>query len=255
MATGVVISASPGRTARSRRRRTAPMAPFAGAVATAWALLLIAHITGSGDYLHHDAVLDAGGPNAKGLGLFLVGWLALVVAMMIPATWPALARRSTADREDDPSPAGFLGGFLLVWSVAGAAALAFDSSVHQAVHGVPALEARPWLVMVALLGFAGLVQLLPSTARHLRRGGLPLVLDRGGTAAWFHAGRAQGMRCLRADGPLMLVVFATGGALVWTVVGTVVMVAERLPRWHRAVATVAGVALLAAAVLTLLLSV
>ena len=231
------------------------MPPLAAAVAAAWAVVLVGQITGYGDYLHHDAVLDGGGPTPIGLVLFFVGWMAMVVAMMIPATWPGLGRRFPAAPEVDPSPAGFLGGFLLVWSAAGAAALAFDSGVHQAVHGVPALEARPWFVMVAVLGAGGLVQLLPSTARHLAPGRLPLTVERGGSTASFRVGRVEGIRCLRADGPLVLVMFATGGSLLWMVVLTMVMVGERLPRWRRAVTTAAGVGLLAAAVSTVLLSV
>lgn len=230
------------------------MPPFAAVVATAWTVLLVAHVSGSGDYLHHDAVLDGGRPSVLALGAFLLGWMAMVVAMMIPATWPVFARRSSADRGADPSPAGFLGGFLLVWGLAGAGALALDSSLHQAVHGVPALEARPWLVMTAVLAIAGVAKMLPWTVRE-HSALHPFPIRREASGSGFVAGRDLGVRCLRADGPLMLVMFAVGGGMLWMIPLTVVMVVERLPRWHKAVAIGSGLALLAAAVATVALSV
>ena len=229
--------------------------PGAATVAGAWALLVGVQFTGAADPMDHDALLGPRGALAvTGLLQFLAGWSAMVVAMMIPATWLVPGRRSSAALESRPSPAGFLVGLLLVWAPVGVTALVFDSSVHRAVHGIPALESRPWLVTAAALALAGMVQLLPSTARHLARAARGQNADATTPSSGFVAGRTHGVRCLRADGPLMLVMFASGGALAWMAGLTVVMVAERHARWGRAVAIAAGSGLVAAAILTALLS-
>lgn len=173
----------------------------------------------------------------------------MVVAMMLPTTLAAPGGPpGAAGAAFGPRFVDFLGGFLLVWVLAGAAALGMDAVVHRAVHEVAALEARPWLVASALLAVAGAAQLAPSTRRHLADGRLPVVPATRTSA--LVAGRGHGIRCLRADGPLVLVMFAAGGRLVWMLALTVVMVGERSSRAGRYVSVAVGVALLAGALLT-----
>jgi predicted metal-binding membrane protein len=58
----------------------------------AWAVMVVAEVTGASRYLHHDAVLGGASPPWAGLCLFLLGWLVMVAAMMLPGTLPALSR-------------------------------------------------------------------------------------------------------------------------------------------------------------------
>lgn len=215
----------------------------------AWALLVGAEVTGLSRSFHHDAVSGSGGAPWSRASLFLAGWVVMVAAMMLPAIGPTFRRLRTST--GDASLAvlwGFLGGFVLVWAVAGYTLLGLDVTLHRIVDGVPALSARPWLVTATVLGAAGALQLAPWTSRGLAAtGGREAIVDtpRGGITA----GGGHAVGCLRADGALLLVMFAAGGRLGWMVVLTAVMAAERSSRLGRQVAVATGVALLLGAAL------
>ena len=215
----------------------------------AWAIVLGAEAGGLTRYLDHDALLHSGTPAWTGVILFLTGWLVMVAAMMLPATRPALGQiRGRAGGPSSAMVGGYLAGFALTWVLAGSAALGFDMMVHRAVDAVPPLGARPWLVLVALLAAAGAVQLAPSTRRKLDAARRP----DGNTATTvppFAVGRLHGVRCLRVDGPLMLVMFALGGSLGAMAILTAVMAGERSSLKGDRVATLAGLVLVAASVL------
>ena len=239
-----------GRPARGRTQRT-PLAPVGVLVAsaTAWAVLVGGEVTGGSRYLHHDALLGGGAPRLPALAAFLVGWVAMVAAMMLPTTLPAL--RSVVGGAGGAAPGAvraFCGAFVGAWVPVGLLAVGLDAVCHRVVDGVPALAARPGAVAVAVLATAGVLQLAPSTRRRLtattgeeRVGAGPRT---DGSSGWTH-----GLRCIVADGPLMLVGFAAGGQLVWMAALTGVMAAERSRRVGRSVATLAGVALVVGAVL------
>jgi predicted metal-binding membrane protein len=230
---------------------TSPRRLVALVCLSAWALLVSAELTGLDAHLHHDVVAERDGGHWTGPGLFLLGWMAMVAAMMLPTIAPALgpppARRGVLARP----VVAFLAGFAAPWAAAGGALLSFDMVLHRLVDGAPALAARPWLVTTALLGVAGLAQLAPSTWRHLAATARPLaVMDVPGSA--FADGAAHGARCLRADGPLMLVMFAAGASVGWMAPLTVVMAIERSPRLGRQTVALAGIVLLCAAALAAL---
>ena len=237
---------------RARRLLGTAPQPVAAICALAWAVMVVAEVTGVSRYLHHDAVLGGATPPWAGLGLFLLGWLVMVAAMRLPGALPALSRPQSRAGESSPAVlAALLGGFALVWAVVGAVVLSLDMAVHQVVHDLPSLATRPWLVTVALLGVAGALQLAPSDRSRLaatRR--LNTVADRPAEA--FRAGRDHGARCLYADGPVMLVMFAVGGGFGWMALLTGVMTAERSSRAGAQVAVVTGVALLSGAALVAL---
>lgn len=213
-----------------------------GAAAVSWVALVAAHATDFAHHLHHDDVLHDGAAWA-GLLVFLGGWLLMVVAMMLPLVRPSL-RAAPRTR----SVATFVLGFVLVWLLAGAVLLGVDAAVHEAVHAVPALGARPWLIAAAVLALAAATQLAPGTERHLARCTMPWSGWQDGQA--MAGGGRYGLVCMRADGPLMLVMFAAGGGLAWMAAVAVVMAAERRPAGRRRVIRAAGVALLAAALVT-----
>jgi predicted metal-binding membrane protein len=221
--------------------------PVMVAFVVAWSLAIAAELTGVAQHFGHDAVLDRGLPAAAGLGLFLAGWLVMVAAMMLP-TIPAVG---VVEGPGSARPGGlgpFLGGFAIVWAIVGLAALSLDMVVHEVVHGVPALEARPWLVAAGVLGLAGALQLMSSTRRSLAAG--RRVGDRAADGALpaFYAGHRHGRLCLRSDGPLMVVMFAAGGGLAWMAVLTSLMIGERSSRYGSHLAVATGVGLVAAAV-------
>jgi predicted metal-binding membrane protein len=213
----------------------------------AWALLVSAEITGVSAHLHHDAVARASGDQWTATGLFLGGWVAMVAAMMLPATVPLVDRAPAPPSVPGRRVVGaFLAGFALPWTRAGAVLLSFDMSVHRAMDTVPALAARPWLVAAALLGVAGTAQLAPSTRRHLAATAPSRPLAQKPQKA-FVEGANHGVRCVRADGPLMLVMFAAGAGLALMAALTVVMAIERSSRVGRHAVAAAGALLVCAA--------
>ena len=232
-------------TTRSGRSATALPPVVLGAVAGAWLLVLAGELSGAAQVLHHDEVLGGIYPTWAALGLFVAGWTVMSSAMMLPATLPALTR---LDRGGPQWRAGtawaFVAGFVVVWAGFGVAALGFDMAVHRAVEGVAPLAARPTLVAAGLLALAGAVQMMPSTRRTLaasRHSRADAALSR--TSA-FRAGRDHGALCLSCDGPLMLVMFAAAGSLVWMALLTVVMLGERLAVAGPRLASAVGIALL-----------
>ncbi len=236
---------------RQNRRPRVALAGVVAVVVVAWGALIVAERSGLARHAHHDAVLDGSGSGWMGIGLFAAGWVVMVVAMMVPFVIPVAVRVPRgADPLAGPALAVFVVGFLLAWSVAGTLLLALDAAVHEAVHGVPGLEARPWLVATAVLGLAAALQLAPATERQLARCTLPLPGGTGGVRAAWIAGRDHGIRCVRADGPLMLVMFAAGAGLAWMALVTAAMAGQRWSRGRRHVARATGVALLVAAALT-----
>lgn len=223
------------------------------AVGLAWAVLLAAQVAGS-RALDHDALLGGGRVDPAKFALFLVGWQVMVVAMMLPPSFPVL--RDVAARPGRVAP--FLGGFALVWTGFAWCALSVDSVVHRTADLAPWLASRH-LIAAGLLALAGAAALAPVTTRCLsacRRW-------RAGDAVPGDAGRhvgdgaRYGVLCVGCDGALMLLVFGLGkGSVAWMAVAGFAMAVMRtdrlagsLHRWIGGALVVAGAALMAAGLL------
>lgn len=212
-------------------------------VAASWLLLVAAEVTGSG-LLDHDALFESGRVGAAELGLFFVGWQLMVVAMMLPASFPAI-------RAVGPRPLGtgaFLAGFGVVWTVFAWAALSIDSVVHRAVERLPWLEARPGLLAAGLLVLVGLWQFTPQMSRCLAACRSWAPVSGQGVSPRDRAadGVRYGQLCLACDAGLMLVMFAVGGSAAWMAVLALAMVGQRwlhggVHRWIGAIALGAAV--------------
>jgi predicted metal-binding membrane protein len=210
-----------------QHRLVAP-APALGLIGVAWGLLAYASLTGIGAWFGHGHLIEGGLPIQVVLGGFLVGWLVMLLAMMLP-TIPRAGLRSL----------GFISGFLWIWIAFGMVALAFDAGIHWIVHHSPWLRMHLWVIQAGLLATAGFYQLSWLKRRFL----YPCLksaprdgIVEGWRAGWLSVG------CCWA---LMLTGFAAGMAqLGWMVGLTAAMVAER-DRQHSALAaTGAGLFLL-----------
>src|SRR4051794_25607208 len=107
-------------------------------VAPAWAVILTADLTGVAGSLHHHALIEGGPPLPIATVMFLVGWLVMVAAMMVPASHLAIeaveaaTERSPALRRVTER-AGFLAAFAAVWAVFGLLAFVGDDILHHVV--------------------------------------------------------------------------------------------------------------------------
>ncbi len=240
---------------------TTMVASAVGASAVA-ALTILVWWSGSpsGRYLDH-----AGTDHPTGLPMlatFVAAWLLMTVASMLPTALPLLTsfRCVVAGRRGAAGlVAVVVGGFLIVWTLAGVAMASIDLAVHQLVERT-ALGRHTWLIAVGALTLAGTYQLTPLAMRCLHACRSPLgFLGRHWTGApdvrrqSLTIGLDYGLSCLGCCAGLMAVMFAVGMANPWWMVGLgVVSGAEKIASFGRELATATGVVLLVvAAMLTL----
>lgn len=201
------------------------------AVAVAWTCLGFASLSGLGAWLGHAHLLEGRFPIPVVLSSFMGGWLVMLIAMMLPM----LPRQRRAS-------AGFVAGFLWMWTAFGLAALLFDAGIHWSVDHSSWLRLHAWMIQAGLLASAGGYQ-LTSAKRHFLRRCLEPVAAGGIVDGWMAGGVSVG--CCWA---LMLTAFAAGMTQVGWMVGlTLAMVSEReTQRWDYG-APLVGIVLLALA--------
>jgi predicted metal-binding membrane protein len=222
------------------------------AIVLAWAAALAAHAGGHAQLLDHDKLLGTGNASLGRFGLFLAAWIVMVAAMMLPSAVPLvrLFRASSAHQPRAGLVLGaFAGGYIVLWTAFGWAALSFDTTVHRSVDGWPWLSAHSRLVLASVLAVAGLFQFSALKDRCLQACRHPaaylLAHYRRGVPAAFRLGWSHGLFCLGCCWALMLVAFATGMSdLRLMAAFTALMAYEKIGRHGVDVARLAGVALI-----------
>jgi predicted metal-binding membrane protein len=227
---------------RTPRRDRAILGGLLGAMAaTAWLALWLWGSSSARGYLGHDA---AGPSPVVTAGLFVFGWLLMIVAMMLPSSIPLVVTfsRLVGRRRRPGRLVGLLlVGYLAVWTAFGLAAWAADRVVHAAVEALPWLAAHPELILGSTLLIAGLWQFSPLRDRCLEecRSPLGFVLNRWrGTSERreaFALGIAHGAFCVGCCWSLMLVMFGVGmsSLVAMLVLGGVTAVEKNLPEGRR----------------------
>ena len=171
--------------------------------------------------------------SAMLFGTFLVAWVAMMAAMMLPAVLPVVRLYARAATAGNAAPVViFVAGYLALWSAAGIPAFLAWSRLSG-----PVRHADPWggrlagVVAVA----AGLYQLTPLKAMCLRHCRSPLAfflrhgkhLDR--PAGAFVAGGRHGIFCLGCCWMLMVLLIAFGTMqLAWMLALAVLILLERV---------------------------
>ncbi len=239
-----------------------------GVAALAWALLWwwsaspYARYLGHGGWQESAALADL--CRAVPQGTWLVpallhafAWLLMLVAMMLPTTYPLLAlfRRIVAGRADRRSlVAMVVAGFLAVWFVFGLAAHAADLLVEAALQRVPGLAARAWVVGAVVLAGAGLFQFSALKYRCLEACHTPFSFimarwhGRAPRREAWRLGAGHGLFCIGCCWALMLLMFLVGtGNVGWMLVLAAIMAAEKNLRWGRKLRAPLGVALIGSA--------
>jgi predicted metal-binding membrane protein len=237
-------------TARSGR----VLAPIlVGLSALAWLTLLLWGRSPSGRYLDHQQ-LDGSG-DALVLPVFVLGWLLMMVAMMLPTSLPLVRLFDTmTQRRADHRRLVLLllVGYLGVWSVFGVVVHALDATLHALVRESAWLAERAWLFGPAVLVLAGAYQFTPLKHHCLNECRSPLSFI---TERWrgrrelrtaVRLGIDHGAFCVGCCWSLMLLMFAVGvGSLAWMFGLGAVMAVEKNASWGRRLSTPVGIALVA----------
>ena len=167
-------------------------------------------------------------------GTFLVAWIVMMAAMMLPSSAPMflLFRLSASDGpHGELRTLAFAAGYLLVWAVVGVVVLL----AQQLLDLVVSPDLRPLGVAAVLLA-AGAYQFTPLKATCLRACQTPadfLVRHwRSGTLGALRLGFDHGLYCLGCCWALMAVLVAAGGmGLAWVaLIALIVLVEKLVPR-------------------------
>lgn len=148
------------------------------------------------------------------LGAFVVGWIAMMAAMMLPAVVPVVRLYARAARAGTVAPAPvFVTGYLLVWGAVGLPAWwAWHSLAEPIAAGAPAAARAAGAALV----LAGLYQLSPAKRSCLRHCRSPMGFflrlhgDLRSPHVALRAGAAHGTLCLGCCWALMAVLVAVG---------------------------------------------
>jgi predicted metal-binding membrane protein len=244
---------------QSEPRWRLPQPTLVWAIAVSWAVAVAAQVSGRGQALHHDALAKDGVPPWAALGLFLLAWQLMIVAMMLPTSLPLIGLFSRASA-NQPRPqrakATFLGGYAAVWTGFGAAAFLGDLGIHRLVERSAWLASRPALMGGAVLVVAGAFQFSRLKDRCLmvcrHPAGYLRQHYRRGTGAAFRLGAGHGLFCVGCCWALMLVAFAAGVASLWWMAAlTAAMVFEKTGRQGQRGVRPIGLGLLALGILML----
>jgi predicted metal-binding membrane protein len=189
-----------------RTLATAIIAALLGCAAAAW-------LVSAGQAA---SMAGMGGMAMVGAGLFLVTWVAMMVAMMFPAVVPVVLTHAGVVRsrgEGTVPTVAFVVGYLVVWMVAGLVPLGaihlLGSSIATPVSG--------WLLRLggAVVVLAGAYQLTPLKSACLRACRSPLSFMGthdlgGGSSAAARAGISYGVNCVGSCWALMAVLAVLG---------------------------------------------
>lgn len=192
--------------------------------------------------------------STMSLAAFLIAWVAMMAAMMLPAVLPVVGRYARTAGGNAAAAIVFVVGYLAVWTVVGIPA--FVASTHLN----PVLHTCPWVGRIAgaVAVVAGLHQLTPLKAtclRHCHRS-MSLSVRPGdhlsSAPGAVLAGGRYGIYCLGSCWMLMGVLIAFGTMqLAWMLALSVVIWLEKVApfgdhirRATAAILVVLGLALL-----------
>jgi hypothetical protein len=177
-------------------------------------------------------------PMSHELTAFAAGWVLMVIAMMVPTIARPMLRISAGSATRAMS---FMSGYVLAWTL--------SLPIALLVMRAPIWSTTSVLVLWIAVGF---YQLLPTTAKNLRR-----CRSLDATSSAGSLGARQGISCMIACLPMMLAVMLS--IMVWetAVVPTALivlaacafMIWEKSPSVSRTAIRASGVALVLASIL------
>ena len=218
-------------------------------IIAAWILLFAWQRSTYAGMLGHEALSHHHISFAAHLSLFLLSWLLMIVAMMLPVSLPAIIDASPNSPRSYAATASVVAGYLAPWLLFGLLAFLGDSVLHDvAGHGGP-MERYAGFINPAIILAAGLYQLTPAKRGFIDRcrsavnAAAPVARDR--MTGSLSRGLRLGLNCAGSCGFLMLLMFALGHhRLEWMLILGAIAAAERLPVWGNRLAWIVGIVLI-----------
>jgi predicted metal-binding membrane protein len=251
---------SPSLTARAaqpRAGRFRPPDPLTAWATVTYALLIaLAGVAWVGSSLRMSGMDDGPGTALGTFSFFLVTWVVMMAAMMFPSIAPMVAtyvriqrrRRATGLPAATGGSGLFVGGYLLIWSVAGAVAYVLNRGVGGLAGDRLSWNHGGRWVAAAVLMVAALYELTPWKQACLTRCRTPVSFFvtswRDGRRGALRMGVLHGAWCLGCCWALMGALFALGVmSLAWmALIGTFIALEKLLP-WRRSAVASVGVVL------------
>jgi predicted metal-binding membrane protein len=226
-----------------------------GMIALAWVALVIWGYSPYSAYLSHDQLEGSNFLPGSVLGILVVGWTLMTVAMMLPTALPLITmfRRMTLRRADNTRLVGLLIlGYLMVWALFGLAVHVLDLGIHTLVDAHASVARNVWAFSAGTLLAAGVFQFSRLKYHCLDKCRSPMSFIvghwSGGSPSRqaFSIGAHHGIFCVGCCWALMLLMFAVGmGNVAWMLLLGVVMAVEKNLPWGRRISHPLGVVLLA----------
>ncbi len=195
------------------------------------------------------------GTDPGALGFYIVTWVVMMTAMMLPSVVPMVTgysrlERAVRGRGRVGSIAVFVAGYLLVWTVFGLVAYGvFEAIRHLSVGWLLWDRGGRWVAGAVLLAGAA-YQLSPAKHACLRhcRATIPFLTRewRDGRRGALLMGILHGAWCSGCCWALMGALFALGVmSLTWMALVAAAVAAEKLLPWQRGTADTVAVLLAA----------
>lgn len=212
-----------------RREKLTTVAAVAVVASLSWAYLGLHATMGMADV-----------PWSAGhVGLTLLMWAVMMVAMMLPSATPmvlayrAIAARATPAPRRGRSAALFAAGYVLVWSGFSVGATVLQWGLHEGALLTSSLALSSPLLGGGLLILAGLYQWSSLKEFCLRQCQSPLTFFmrhwRKGSGGALRMGVQHGLYCVGCCWPLMLLLFVGGVMnLLWVAAISLFVLAEKL---------------------------
>ena len=206
------------------------------AITVAWGLALAAEYTGRVQWIHHHHLVTEQMSPLGSIALFLLAWQVHIAAMMLPSTLPmvGLFRRASARQPHPTLPrTAFLGGYLVVWTAFGVAAVLGNALAHATLGHSSALGGHPGVMAGGVIILAGAFQFSSLKDRCMEQCRHPAAFIarhyRQGIAGAFNLGLRHGLFCLGCCWALMLIMLVVGIAnLAWMVPLALLMLYEKI---------------------------
>jgi predicted metal-binding membrane protein len=205
------------------------------------------------------AGMDAGpGTDPGTLGFYVISWVVMMAAMMLPSITPMVLvfsyvqrrRRGRGAGEQTVSSSLFVGGYLVVWTAFGLLAYGLFVGTRSLSIGALRWSSGGRYLAAAVLLAAAAYELTPAKDACLRRcrGPLDFVMEhwREGELGALRMGVLHGTWCVGCCWALMAALFALGVmSLAWMALIAVAIAAEKLLPWptatNRAIAALLGI--------------